>query len=404
MEIVKNPNFDWLGKKFVFLGVSFVLVAGGAISLLTSGLGLSVDFTGGSLVFVKFQETPDLERIRSVMSAEQFRTQGISRFDEPSANQVQIRMGLAGGDQANDDSAEQGSGESAGPGDVRRLVYGALQQEFDPDHAGSDKSDLNQVGRGVLSAKLLQLDPDSLGATVEEGQDARLRSEGLAEQIVEYRTQNGGLIQEFSELADLELPPAVMETLQEEFYLGSFNLRSVESVGPQVGGELRERARTAVIASLIGMLIYIWFRFQLIYGIAAIAALFHDVFITLGIFSLSGKELSLTVVAALLTLVGYSLNDTIVVFDRVRENLNQMRRKPMSEVINASINQTLNRTILTSATFFMAALALYLLGGEALDGFSFTLVIGVLVGTFSSVAIASPIVVWWGQSAAQRRK
>ncbi|MEE8586932.1 MAG: protein translocase subunit SecF [Acidobacteriota bacterium] len=401
MEIVKDPRFDWLGKKFIFIGASLLLVAAGAASLLTRGLGLSVDFTGGSLVFVKFKETPDLERIRSVMADPRFRTQGITRFDEPSENQVQIRMGLAGQENGSDSESSQ---QSAGPGDVRRLVYDVLQKEFDPEYAATDKLDLNQAGRAALRGRLAQLDPDSMGATVEDGQDARLQAESLAGQIVDYRTRNGGLIQAFPELESLALPTAVMEMLQAEYYLGSFNLRSVESVGPQVGSELRDRAQAAVIASLIGMLVYIWFRFQLVYGVAAIIALFHDVFITLGIFSISGKEISLTVIAGLLTLVGYSLNDTIVVFDRMRENLNQMRRKPMSEVINLSINQTLNRTILTSATFLMAALALYILGGEALDGFSFTLVIGVLVGTFSSVAIASPIVFWWDQKAGRKRR
>ena len=402
MEIVKDPKFDWLGKKFVFIGVSLLLVGAGAISLLSSGLGLSVDFTGGSLVFVKFNETPDLERIRSVMAGAQFRTQGITRFDSPSENQVQLRMGLA--DQEKGSDSDEGSQQSAGLGDVRRLVYGVLQKEFDPEYAGTDKVDLNQVGRAVLSGRLAQLDPDSMGATVEDGQGARSQAESLAGQIIDYRTRNGGLIQAFPELESLALPAAVMDVLQAEYYLGSFNLRSVESVGPQVGSELRDRAQAAVIASLAGMLVYIWLRFQLVYGVAAIIALFHDVFITVGIFSISGKEISLTVIAGLLTLVGYSLNDTIVVFDRMRENLNQMRRKQMSEVINTSINQTLNRTILTSATFLMAALALYILGGEALDGFSFTLVIGVLVGTFSSVAIASPIVFWWGQKAGKKRR
>lgn len=398
MEIFKDPKIDWLGKKFIFMGISLLLAAAGAFSLVSSGLGLSVDFTGGTLLVAKFDQTPDLERIRSVLAGEPFRAQGITRFDDPAENQVQIRMGLVGGEQlSSSDNPDSSDAQGAGPGDVGSLVYNALQQEFDPQQAGTDKLDLNRVGHGVLSDRLAQIDPDSLGASVEEGQDARSRADSLADSIIDYRSQHGGLIREFSDLAGLALPTAVMDLLQSDFYLSSFTLLSVESVGPQVGSELRERARTAVIASLIGMLVYIWFRFQFVYGIAAIIALFHDVFITLGIFSLSGKEISLTVIAALLTLVGYSLNDTIVVFDRIRENINQMRRKPMTEVINLSINQTLNRTVLTSTTFFVAALALYILGGEALDGFSLALVIGVLVGTYSSISIASPIVVWWGR-------
>jgi preprotein translocase subunit SecF len=152
------------------------------------------------------------------------------------------------------------------------------------------------------------------------------------------------------------------------------------------------------------MLIYIAFRFRPIYGLAAIVALFHDVFLTLGFFSLTGKEISLTVIAALLTLVGYSINDTIVVFDRVRENLKLMRRKDLRTIINASINQTLNRTIMTSGMTFLAVFALYLLGGEALSGFSFALVVGIIVGTYSSVAIASPIVLWWQNYSDSRKQ
>ncbi len=189
-----------------------------------------------------------------------------------------------------------------------------------------------------------------------------------------------------------------------DFYLGTFTILSVESVGPKVGSEMRDRAQNAIIFSLLGMLIYIAFRFRPIYGIAAIIALFHDVFLTLGLFALTGREISLTVVAALLTLVGYSINDTIVVFDRVRENLKLMRRADFATIINTSINQTLNRTIMTSGMTFLAVFSLYMLGGEALNGFSFALVMGILIGTYSSIAIASPIVFWWQMLMEKRKK
>ena len=191
--------------------------------------------------------------------------------------------------------------------------------------------------------------------------------------------------------------------MSQDFYVGSFTILSVESVGPKVGSEMRERAQNAIIFSLLGMLVYIAFRFRPIYGLAAIIALFHDVILTLGLFSITGKEISLTVVAALLTLVGYSINDTIVVFDRVRENLKLMRRDDFATIINTSINQTLNRTIMTSGFTFLAVLSLYMLGGDALNGFSFALVLGIVIGTYSSIAIASPIVLWW-QMLMEKRK
>jgi len=175
-------------------------------------------------------------------------------------------------------------------------------------------------------------------------------------------------------------------------------------VGAIVGSDLRRRATLAVGLSLLGMLVYVGFRFKPIYGVAAVVAVFHDVLVTLGLFSLTGKEISLTVIAALLTLIGYSMNDTIVIFDRVRENLRIMRKERLSAILNSSINQTLARTIMTSGMTFLSVAALLLFGGEVLNGFSFALVVGIIIGTYSSVAIAAPIVDWWDRLAGERSR
>jgi preprotein translocase subunit SecF len=175
-------------------------------------------------------------------------------------------------------------------------------------------------------------------------------------------------------------------------------------VGPKIGNELRAQALYAVLAALAGMLVYIAFRFEWTYGVAAVLAIFHDTFITIGLFSLFNQEISLTVLAALLTLVGYSMNDTIVVFDRIRENLKLMRRESFSSIINMSINQTLSRTILTSGLTLLTAAALLLFGGPVLHGFSLALTIGIVVGTYSSIFIASPILSALEQVAAGRRR
>ena len=169
----------------------------------------------------------------------------------------------------------------------------------------------------------------------------------------------------------------------------------MEVVGPKVGRDLQGQALNATLAALGGMLVYIAFRFEWIYGFAAVAAVFHDVLITVGIFSLFNREIELTVIAALLTLVGYSMNDTIVIFDRVRENRKLTRRVSLADLLNTSINQTLARTVLTSGLTLIAVLCLFILGGEVLRGFSFALAVGVLVGTYSSIFIASPILLWW---------
>jgi preprotein translocase subunit SecF len=168
-----------------------------------------------------------------------------------------------------------------------------------------------------------------------------------------------------------------------------------EVVGPKIGAELQRKAILAVLYALGGMLVYIAFRFEWIYGAAAVIAVFHDTIITIGLFSLFNKEITLTVVAALLTLVGYSMNDTIVTFDRVRENLKLMRREELEPLINKSVNQTLSRTVLTSGLTLLTALALLFFGGQVLNGFAFALTCGIIVGTYSSVFVASPILIFW---------
>ena len=190
--------------------------------------------------------------------------------------------------------------------------------------------------------------------------------------------------------------PQILEALKKECVLGPFTILSTNVVGPKVGRDLQLQGdrsdwnRTRRDAGLPEA-----FRFEWIYGAAAVIAVFHDTLITIGLFSLLNKEISLTVVAALLTLVGYSMNDTIVVFDRIRENLKILRREKLENLINISVNQTLSRTVLTSGLTFLTALSLLLFGGEVLNGFSLALVLGITVGTYSSVFIASPILIFW---------
>jgi preprotein translocase subunit SecF len=178
-------------------------------------------------------------------------------------------------------------------------------------------------------------------------------------------------------------------------YNNPFTVVKVDVVGPTVGKQLENKALWATVYSMAGMLIYLWFRFQLIYGVAAVVACFHDTLITVGAFALTSQEISLTVIAAILTLIGYSMNDTIVVFDRIRENLRLSRRESLPDVVNRSINQTLSRTVLTSGLTFLTVLSLFIFGGPVLRGFSFALVIGILIGTYSSIAVAAPMLVAW---------
>lgn len=196
---------------------------------------------------------------------------------------------------------------------------------------------------------------------------------------------------------------AIVDALQGH-YDNHFTVRNVQVVGPTVGKQLEKQAGLATLYSLLGMLVYLWFRFQLIYGVAAVVAVFHDTLITLGAFALTNQEISLTVIAAILTLVGYSMNDTIVVFDRIRENLRLSRRESLPDVVNRSINQTLSRTVLTSGLTFLTVLSLFVFGGEVLRGFSFALVIGIIIGTYSSIAVAAPMLVAYQEWRAARGK
>ncbi len=198
------------------------------------------------------------------------------------------------------------------------------------------------------------------------------------------------------------VPAPVLQSLQQDFFTSNFGVRNVDIVGPQVGAQLRKQAVLATLYSLLGMLAYLWFRFELIYGVAAVVACFHDTLITVGAFSLLNTEISLTVIAAILTLVGYSMNDTIVVFDRIRENIKLLRKESLTDIVNKSINQTLSRTILTSGLTFLTVLSLYLFGGEVLRGFSLALVIGILIGTYSSIAVAAPMLVAYQDWRARR--
>jgi preprotein translocase subunit SecF len=228
----------------------------------------------------------------------------------------------------------------------------------------------------------------------------------VASAITDYRDkEKSGLIANINELATVPgVTPPILNVLRQETVPGSFSVRTVEVVGPRIGADLRQQAVWVVLAALGAMLIYIAFRFEWIYGVAAVVAVFHDTIITIGLLSIFNKKIDLTVIAALLTLVGYSMNDTIVTFDRIRENLRLQRRGTFPEIVNASINQTLSRTVLTSGLTLLTALSLLIFGGQVLNGFSFALVVGIIVGTYSSIFIASPILVFWRDYAEQRKR
>ena len=370
MEFFRNPNIDFLGKKWYFLAFSLLFSVAGVLSMLFwHGIPLGVDFRGGTLVYVKFAHTPDNDGIRAALDRVGLRNAKIQSYDKPESNEVLI------------DLAEQETSEAALDKGKAQIIS-ALER-----NAPAGKQDLNNASSLTIKNYLLEKDPLHLGT------DAETRYAAIAQAIVNQRDKiKGGVLGSLDELKGA-VDAAVASALEDGFYLSDFGVRNVEIVGPQVGKQLQTQAKLAILYSLAGMLVYLGVRFEWIYGVAAVVTVFHDTLITVGAFSLTNKAISLTVVAAILTLVGYSNNDTIVVFDRIRENIKLMRREKLADIVNRSINQTLSRTILTAGLTFLTVLALFMFGGEVLHGFSFALVIGILIGTYSSIAIAAPILV-----------
>jgi preprotein translocase subunit SecF len=381
VEFFRNPNIDFLSKKWYFIAFSLIFSTAGVLSMLFwHGIPLGVDFRGGTLVYVKYSHTPNDSAVRAEMDRAGLHNARIQTFGGTGSNEILIDLSLR---ETSEQALDRGKTE----------IINALEK-----NAPAGKPDLNNSSVLAISSYLMQKDPLHLGT------DAQQRYSAIAQSITNFRDKTkGGVLASFDELKGVA-EPAVLASIQDGFFLSDFGVYQVEIVGPQVGAQLRKQAILATVYSLAGMLVYLAFRFEWIYGVAAVITVFHDTLITVGAFSLLNKDISLTVIAAILTLIGYSNNDTIVVFDRIRENLKLMRREKLSDIVNRSINQTLSRTILTAGLTFLTVLALFLFGGEVLHGFSLALVIGILIGTYSSIAIAAPILVAYQDWRSDRNK
>jgi preprotein translocase subunit SecF len=292
MQIFKSPNIDFIRWRWHAIALSVLVVVAGAAALYAKGgLPLGIDFSGGTIVVVKFETPVSEDQVRRALDAVPG-DKVVQQYGDAAANEILIRLPQT-------TQAEQGTNLEEGS----RIVVGAL-------------------GKGNV---------------------------------------------------------------------GKFEVRQTEIVGPVIGAELQRKGLYATLASILGITVYIALRFRFSFAIGAIVATFHDIFVTVAFLTFFGYELSLNVVAALLTITGYSVNDTIVIFDRVRENLRSMRRDSLEHVVNVSVNQTLSRTIITAGTTFLAVLALFVFGGEVLHGFAFTMLVGIISGTYSTIFIAAAI-------------
>jgi len=382
MQFLTDTNIDFMRlRKPLGIFSTLLVVVALAYVFFIGHLNIGIDFAGGTQIALRFQEQPELDQLRDLLNQAGIESPQIQRYGVESKNEVLIRTATVAG-------SEEGSSAA---------LLGALDAQFNAGQAAG--FDLNREGPESLAALLLRLDPSGLNPI--EGADNPYVT--VADEIIDLR-RDRGLITEWSEVQSLPgVSPEVASAVEQNSRLGSYAILSVENVGPQIGNELREKGVLAVLFSLIGMLIYIALRFELRFGVGAVVAIIHDVAITLGLYALIHYEFNLTTIAAFLTLIGYSVNDTVVVFDRVRENMDKVRKEPLRSVLNQSLNQTLTRTVMTSGTTLVAVATLYVLGGEVLKGFSFILMVGVIVGTYSSVFVASPVVLLWERWVHHRR-
>jgi len=387
MEIFRDPKFDFLGKKAYFIGASILVVAASFVSFATQGIKFGIDFRGGADVQLKFREAPSDQAIRMSLERAGIKGASVQTIGKAEDYEVIIRLDSKAGVGA-EPAAEREQADIAG--DVLR----ALRTEEESARSAG-RIDLNIAGETEIRQAVAAV----LGIGREE------EAIRVSAAITKARNERGGLIADIASvksLPEVSSNPAVGSWLDSSAATGRFAIRSVDYVGPAVGSELREKAQFAVVLSLVAMLVYIGFRFHATaFGVAAIVTLAHDVLVTLGFVSFFQKEFDLTVLAAVLTIVGYSINDTIVIFDRVRENMRLQRQQDIETIFNNSINQSLSRTILTNALVFMVLLSIYFFGGSRLEPFSFALIVGSISGTYSTVYIAAPVVIWWTRRAAK---
>jgi len=378
MELFRQTNIDFLKYRWWAIGASWALILIGMFAVFVQkGLKFGIDFSGGTAIAVKFNERPDVDKLRKILDGANLGEIGIQRYEDPEKHEVLIRV---------QQQAKEGRDVA---GDVLRTLRQGLEGPTDPA-----KIDINTEGKATLAARLAAADPDRVAGRADA--DLAAAYAQVAERVIAQRSQVG-LFHSAADFGTIPgVSPEVKAWLGANTVVGPFVLLSAENVGPQVGADLQKKAVLAIVWSTIGMLLYIVFRFRsLPFGVGAVVAIVHDTLITIGLLALFGREFNLIVVAALLTLVGYSNNDTVVVLDRVRENLKTPKKEPLDVVINRSINQTLSRTILTSGATLIVVIALYFLGGEVLNTFALTLIIGIIVCTYSSIYVAASIVVIW---------
>ncbi len=389
LNILKNIRIPFMKYRLIFACLSLILLAVFGWSYFTHHLNLGIDFRGGEEMQIRFNHPVEVRDLEASVREGTEGSLSLVRYGDPEDNEILIRMSAsdAEGNLLDEDAlAERG----------HHVMQNLRNQEM-KDAIAAGKRDINTSNKGAIEALIMA----AFRTGELSGEDAQAKQ--LSEAVSEFRTQSGGVLSSLDELKQVSgMTDAMFGYLSEKLTVGEFAVMRIDTVGPTVGEELKKKTWQAIIGALIGILLYIWFRFQFRFSLGAIVALVHDTLMAVGLVSLFQVEINLPTIAAFLTVVGYSTNDTIVVFDRIREHMKRARKQEDVELFNKAINETLSRTLITSLTTFFVVLCMLLFGGEVLFSFSFVLCAGIVVGTYSSIFVASPAVLLWNQLGLQK--
>ena len=372
MQIFVNTNYDILKWRWRATALFLVFIAIGVGYAFTKGINLGIDFSGGASIILRFKSEVPLSMLRQKVPA----GTTIQQYGKPEENSILIRL-----------PQQKGEGDYAGQ------TVDDLHRTMNPQAAS--KHDLNYLGSDLLAALLQREDPDNRGTSPAGLEYYR----NIAKRIIDARSE-AGIFKTMNQATGVQgVTTGIARVLNERTFLGEFNLLSQETVGPQVGGQLQKRAILAILLSSLAMGVYIAIRFDLKFGVAALVGLAHDVAFTFAFLALVRAEFSLITVAAFLMVIGYSINDSVVIYDRVRENLRKLGRvkEDFETVLNRSLNQTLSRTVLTGGCVMLILLSLIFFGGEVIHDFALLLFVGTIIGTFSTLTVIPAIVIAWNR-------
>jgi len=370
MKIFKEePKIKFINKRYYAFALSALIILSGVYLFFSRGFNMGIDFSGGTLIEVSFKSPTSIAQVRGFLNQVHLGDAQITRIGSENKFFIKTLASLKKMNLAPTAKMEDIEEYEIVAREIRNGMLSAAEAE----QTAAGKIDLNNTAEGEIARFLRDR---AIGD--EDAQES-------AKLIIGLRKSGSGIINDFAQLERAGVKHRVMSVLRDNTFLSSFTFLSVEFVGPQVGKDLRRKAALACIWALIGMLVYIAFRFKFLYGVSGILTLAHDVLVSLSFVLLFRIEMSLQVVAAILTITGYSINDTIVVFDRLRDNLKIMKKDDLEAILDKSLNQTLSRSIFTSLTVFLTVISLFLFGGEVIRPFAFTMLVGVIAGSYSTI-------------------